>query len=1069
MAPARGEVIKAGWGPGRPPRWTEQAVASPHRVAIRLPAPAAGHELLTVVVEDETGKRVRNLLAQVAIASLANDADPAGDQAGGLMITWDGLSDAGEVVPAGTYRVRGLTIPRPRILYDYSFYNPNALPWQGYVHSSWAADHTGPGDVACAAAGCKARTAVAIACGVAENPHAVLGLDASHRKIWGYKREGGINGINAIDHADGLLWMAFKNTLVKVDADTQRDVGWKRPAGKAAAVTMPGLVTRIAVGPDLGAALVRKEPGPDHGDNLAADTLVLFDKESGTARNRRAFPLELTLPWKAFDVAWLADGRLAVSGEQGVAVVAKGGEVSPLPLADCQAPRQLAADDAGNLFVFDAGPDRQVKVYGPDLALRRTIGRKGGQRVQPYVAFTEVEAADPSGLAVDYAAFRTVGGMDVDAEGRLWVAEPLHPRMVTVWNEAGEQVERFVGNAEYGAAGCSLHEQDPTLAFGYGMIFRISPDRTVPHEPVRFVSSVCRAEPAAERLPRLPQGHYFKSGRLFRSAVSGTMREYLVHNHFGYPVLCVERDGDYRPCGAAVVVAGGNVPAQFAKPDCKPGPGGKWYGVWSDANRDELVQPEEVVPLPEAGGRNEDFYGMGYVFNPQLTWCLGGHAVEPAGFLDDGTPRYEAAGIKKLAGEGLAVRTGDFLAGDACGVFETGEYRFADLAGTVLATYPLNSMGVHASMRSSAPRPGETRGELCYAGTGTIPGDLGPIVATQGNMGQAFVFTGDGLFVCSLFRDTRQGPRPWPAEAKKGTDFSDCSMGQEPFDGCLVVQDDGRMRIVFGRTAANVCVVEGLERAKRFGPVTVRFDPSAPAGGPSPEAVAGAEPLPVSRLSNEQTIKIDGDLDDWPRVAERSILAGEKRLAGVRLAHDGMRLLVGLTVRDETPLVNGLGDWRSAFRTGDAIDLCLGPAGDRGEQPIAGDVRILLVPDAGSGTAIRYRPVVADTPEEQRVAFTSPGGTTTMDEVDRPDGLRVAFAKTAGGYVCEASLPLESLGIDPEPGQAFAGDVGVLSSDGGGQQTVARNYLFNQTWTMTADLASEAMLKPGSWGRIVFE
>ena len=47
--------------------------------------------------------------------------------------------------------------------------------------------------------------------------------------------------------------------------------------------------------------------------------------------------------------------------------------------------------------------------------------------------------------------------------------------------------------------------------------------------------------------------------------------------------------------------------------------------------------------------------------------------------------------------------------------------------------------------------------------------------------------------------------------------------------------------------------------------------------------------------------------------------------------------------------------------------------------------------------------------------------------------------------------------------------MGVLSSDGGGQQTVARNYLFNDRWTMTADLAAEAMLKSGTWGRIVLE
>ena len=1066
---ARGEVTTVEWAPGSPPRWTEKTIASPHRVAIEIPPPPPGHECLTVVIETPDGKRVRNLLGQAPLAA----ATPAGKP---LTVVWDGMNDAGEVVPAGTYQARGLSLPRPRILYDYSFYNPNSLPWQGYQHSGWAADHTGPGDVACAAAGSSTRTVVAISCGVAESPHAVLGLDQAHRKLWGYKREGGINGINAIDHADGCLWMAFKNTIVKLDADTRQDVGWKRPAGRAAALAMPGLVTRIAVGQEVGAALVRKGAGPDHGENLAADTLILFDKESGTARNRRTFPLEVPLADKAYDIVWLADGRLLASSADGVSVVAKDGGLTPLSLPGCQAPRQLAADDTGRLFVFDAGPDRQVKVYGPDMTLERTIGRRGGQTAHMHVAFVEVEASDPSGLALDYSAFRTVGGMDVDAQGRLWVAEPQHPRMVTVWDQEGKQVERFVGNAEYGAAGCSLHEQDPTLAFGYGLVFAISPDKTVPQEPVRFASSLRLPEPAELRLPRLGQGHFFKSGRLFRTAASGTMREYLVHNHFGYPVLCVARDGDYRPCAAAVVVAGPGGPPQFAKPECKPGQGMRWYGVWSDANGDELVQPDEVHALPEAGGRNEDFYGMGYVFNPQLTWVLGGFAAAPVGFRDDGTPLFEAAGIERLAGDGLAVRAGDHLIGDVSGVFQTGQYRFADLDGSVHATYPLHAVGVHGSQRAAAPRAGETRGELCYAGATTVPGELGPVVATQGNMGQLFVFTGDGLFVASLFKDTRQGPRPWPAEAPRGADFSDCSMGQEPFVGCFVAQDDGAVRVLFGRTAANVCRVEGLAAARRFGPVPVTFNPAA-AGAVTAKAPAGEPaaipPLRIPRLAAD-AIRIDGDLGDWPAGPKRTIRAGEKSLALVQLAHTGERLLVGVRVRDETPLVNGLADWRSAFRTGDAIDLYLGPArADAAKpvasDPVAGDLRILLVPGAAGPLAIRYRPVVPGADPSKRVPFESPVCTTTLDEVEKLALADVVFTKTAGGYVCEASIPLEAAGIAPEPEGTYLGDVGVLSSDGGGQQTVARNYLFNRTWTMTADLCSEAMLKPDTWGTVVFE
>ncbi len=1072
--PSRADVKKVWWGPGSPPQWREQTITSPHRIPVELSVPA-GHDFITVVVETEDGKRVRNLLGQVPVSSLGISEH---DGVRTVAVVWDGMNDNGEVVPDGTYYLRGLTIPRPRILYDYSFYNPNAnLPWQGYGHSAWGADHTGPADVACAPAGTTGRTEVAIAGAVAENPHAVLGLNDQHSKIWGYKREGGINGISCIEYADGALWMGFNDTIVKINADSLSDIGWKRPAGRAAALTMPGEVLRVAVGAEYGAALVRTTGSGHYAPGVAGDTVVFCDKEYGTSRRSRNFPAEVTLPWPAYDLAFLSDGRLVVSTDSGVFVVGMDGQTSPCPLPGCENPRALTADDQGNLYVFDAGADWQVKVYGPDMTLVRTVGRRGGQKVSQYVMFTEVAADSPEELALDYDAFRTVSGMDVDRHGNLWVAEPMHPRMVTVWNSEGVRIDALVGNTEYGAAGTSLHEQDPALAYGYGLIFAIDPERTVPQNPTRFVTSAVTAEPAQQRLPRLPQGHYFKSGRLFRSDASGQIREYFVHNDFGYPVLYINRDGDYRPCAAAVKVAGRDSSPQFAKPDKAPG-NADWYGVWSDNNSDGLVQPEEVFALPEAGGRIIDFYGMGYVFNPQLTWYLGGYAVAPTSYLDDGTPLFDAAGMQKLNADNLALRTGDYLVGDASGVFQAGHYRFADLEGNVFATYPLNAMGVHSSMHAPGPAPGETRGELCYAGAATVGGDLGPVMATQGNMGQMFVFTGDGLFVCALFKDTRYGPRPWPAEAKKGTDFTDCTMGQEPFDGCMVVQDDGKMRLVFGRTAANVCVVEGLEQAKRFGPVPVHFSLSGEVSEPAGESVEETPDntrvlsIPPMPAGDDSSIVVDGSLEDWQDVPVRPIRAGDKEatLAVLALRHTDTHLLLGISVHDETPMVNSFADWRSAFRTGDAIDIYMGPAGDAPDTPVKEQTRLLLVPTADGAAVIRYRPSVPGVNAEDRVPFTSPIGTTYIDEVTMIDDADVVFRKTENGYACEASLPLALFGIASlDTGRTVAGDIGVIFSDGGGQQSQARNYLFNHTWTITSDLFSEAMLKPETWGEFVFE
>jgi len=1053
---SRAQVKKIKWGPGRPPHWQEEVVTSANRVEARVAVPS-GHDFITAVVEDKNGKRVRNLLAQVAVNDLG--ISPTGTIRTACVV-WDGLTDEGTVAPEGIYYIRGVTIPRPRILYDYSFYNPNSLPWQGYTHSGWGADHAGPSDIACAPLNATDRTEVVISCAIAETPHAVFGLDGSHNKIWGYKREGGINGINCVAFADGFLWMGFKDSVIRLDPDSQRDIGWKRPAGRAASTAMTGDVRRIAVGPEYGAVLVQV--------SSTADMVVFLDKQSGTSRQSRNYPAEVGLPWKAHDLVYMNDGRLLVSGDAGVFTVTTNGPGSQLALPGCVSPRQLATDASGNLYVFDAGPDWQVKIYGPDMTLVRTVGHAGGQKVYSCCMFTTVATNATQGLDIDYDAFRTVGGMDVDRNGNLWVTESMHPRMVTVWNSQGKRVETFVGNTEYGGACSSLHEQDPSLAYGYGMIFPIAADRTVPHNPSRFAASAVTAEPASLRLPGLAPGHYFKSGRLFRSNVSGRMCEYFVHNDYGYPVLYINRNGDYRPCAAAVKVAGRDAGSRFAKPESVSA-NTDWYGVWSDRNSDGLVQSEEVFPLPEAGGRILDFYGMGYVFNPYLTWYLGAYAVAPSGYQDDGTPIYDTAGMRKLNDANLALRTGNYLVGDLCNVFQTGCYRFADSNGNVFATYPLNAMGVHSSQAAPPPGPGETRGELCYAGVATMAGELGPIVASQGNYGQMFIFTGDGLYVCGLFKDTRHGPKPWPPEARKGTDFTDCSMGQEPFNGCMVVQDDKKMRVVFGRTAANVCVVEGLELARRFGPIPVRFMPSDRSADSqqTADATAAAVPLIITRTPalGKGAIIVDGSLDDWADVPARKIMAGENELASVRVVYTGSNLLLAVSVRDETPMVNGFTDWRSAFRSGDAIDLYMGQAGARADATVEGDVRMLIVPSENGAVVVRYRPVVSGIEPEKRVPFTSPIGTTYIDEVKMTRKLDVVFKKTGDGYICEAALPWSLLGIEPEDGKTVAGDIGVLTSDGGGQQTMARNYLFNRTWTITSDLRSEAMLQPSTWGK----
>ena len=78
---------------------------------------------------------------------------------------------------------------------------------------------------------------------------------------------------------------------------------------------------------------------------------------------------------------------------------------------------------------------------------------------------------------------------------------------------------------------------------------------------------------------------------------------------------------------------------------------------------------------------------------------------------------------------------------------------------------------------------------------------------------------------------------------------------------------------------------------------------------------------------------------------------------------------------------------------------------------------------------------------------------------------KVEFAAdTTGNY--EVSIPLDVIGLKPEPGMRIQGDIGVLR--GNGAVTVARTYWSNKATGIVSDVPSEAELMPSFWGRWEF-
>lgn len=127
---------------------TPQEPHPPIPVHFRLDNPG----FVTLVIEDEHGQRVRNLVSEAFF--------PAGDD----VAWWDGLDDLGRDVNSaahgvynvpgkfilpGTYIARGLYHDKIDLKYEFSIYNPGQPPWMtGDTSSEWLTNHT-PADAVC--------------------------------------------------------------------------------------------------------------------------------------------------------------------------------------------------------------------------------------------------------------------------------------------------------------------------------------------------------------------------------------------------------------------------------------------------------------------------------------------------------------------------------------------------------------------------------------------------------------------------------------------------------------------------------------------------------------------------------------------------------------------------------------------------------------------------------------------------------------------------------------------------------------------------------------------------------
>lgn len=1059
---------------GEPPSLPRAGV--PVRFTLERPAYA------TLVIDDAAGNRVRTLVSSVRLPSGENTA------------WWDGCDEghrdpSGSLVrrrvDPGTYHVRGLVHDGIVLRYELTVNNPGVPPWKTLDRSGgWLADHTPPADIlelplgARAPQGKTAGARLLVCSSSGEAGDEFVWLDGEGRRIYGFNtgfwggmflaRDDGRGGI--ADHQAYVFISGERdpdNDTVEVRA-FRRSVEGEQDVERVVKITFPHQSRRfktIAQGYGTNGLAVR--------DGIVVFSFTQFQKLVVADARKQAVIGELMLQ-EPRGLDFDADGRLLViSGKQvkRFAFLVQGGgprleEQVTLVASGLDDPRRIEVGPDRNLYVSDWGSSHQIKVFTPEGKFLQKIGTPGGPQLGLY---DERRMSYPAGLAFD-------------GHRRLWVAEAVtFPKRLSVWDPAAATFLRALyGPPKYGGGG-AIDPRDRTRFYyaeydkGGGIEYALDWDRGTSRPRAVYWRPEQFPDPLPGPAPECAfyaGGHQYLTncfnGQLRYNQDRGTTIWRMDSDHVARSVAVIGNAGDmnhhlwgwnWKHRDAINALWNGRDPARI-------------LFVWSDANGDQVAQPEEIQwvestrqPMP---GDSIGNIGLMPLVHDDLsvTTSYGTRLGAPA-INAQGVPVYDLKSITTV-GDTAVLRSplvaGGWALSDLDGEGGVDALVGADLKGA--KRWRINSIP-----QQVIPSEGQLAALTRPLGPPVQPrtGEAGPLIGFSGEMGQVFLVTIDGLPIQDLGGDARVKPYWRMPQARRGMIVEGISFQQEHFHPSLGQLADGTIVLVAGFEHSSLLRLEGLESVRRHDFSRLDLDDAALQSLPDhvsePVRKESRQHLAIALKDSTGAPRVDGQLDDWPGTTAWAPI-GDRASASVCVAGD--RLYAAFRTGEPGLLETAAGgDVRYQFKHGGALDLMIGSDRGierRGNVPAPGDTRLLVTRVEGRPRAVLYRPLAAGAPASEQVVYQSPIGKQSFDQVlDVSDA--IALGGRGGDY--EFSIPLERIGLKPEKGREILGDLGILRGQGG--QTVQRIYWNNFDTLLVSDLPSEARLQPGRWGVWRFE
>lgn len=1029
----------------------------------------------SVVVDDLQGRRVANL------------ASDRWFEAGEHTLTWSGYGVErlardpdkpwilGEErvrlrAQPGQYKVRALTHDGVKLIYEFSVQSPGDPPWHTLDRSgAWLADHTPPAAALSLPYGSPYgdQPQIMVCAPTGETGHSIMWLTLDGRKLYGSKMSGWRSAsVLAADQGASALPEYYAYGLVQdrimalhrkhgtnhhqsiarsITDEIRRDVPGDEPTFNWQQRT---LYQGLAV--HNGIALV---------SHYQANALSIHDLR-GKQSQQHIGDVSIARPaGLAFDT----NGRLYVVSNHRLLrfdypdlTHAELGKPAVLVDHELTSPgRLLLHDDA--IFIADQADRQQVKVFDLEGRLLRTIGKAGGPKLGPY----------------DERRMHRPAGMAVDAHGKLWVAElDYGPKRISRWDAKTGNFDRaFYGPPRYGGGG-SIDPVDKTRFYYMGVEYRL--DWVAGSAKPAAIYTRMHYGPDFPGVMTVPgrqmpdRAMYHQGRRYLINAYNGELRYHgtnarvwlMGEDHIARSVGTVEVANHRQDKGGWPLMV-----ARGEDPQWKDRLNGYSIMAWTDTSGDRFMQDDEVswLNFPNKGAeRKYHRWQNGWTFGPDLSVLSsrGFHVPAPK-IKDDGTPEWDLSqGRYLLPLKDRAIRAVSFLSSDNTVV------RLSDAKGQTAFTGLRDGQTAWAYALTGAEdgsgvivRPNRPLGPLFSLHN---QDDLGEMLAVNGDRGSVYLFTTDGYLITELGGDQKTHPLWRFPKAQRGMEIKDATFQDEHFKPTLTATADGNVYLIAGKEHASILRVEGLETIERRELGHIALTPAMLAQKHErmtrPLHAPRVDPLNVSMHDSE--ITVDGHFADWP-ASSSWVAIDEHASASMLITSD--KIFLGYRTSSSNTLGVRTDDLRYLFKYGGSLDLMLrtDPQAKESAKPVPGDVRLLVSRQSGKTLAVLYRQAMKK-PSPTAYTFTSPVGTVKFDAVDVVSDHVVLAEDGKGGY--ELSLSRDLIDFEPEHGQTYRGDLGLIRGKPG--ESRQRVYWSNKDTSLMSDIPTEARLVPHQWGEL---